>query len=166
MDSKILPAYVLLDYIWAVLKANTDMTEDDYDGLIPIVPLSEQPEIVEYDAPHIVYGFSESATPDLYAKQRGNMAFVVYSTNAREVSHITNIIAKTFNRADDAARDVNNFSSTIPAYVGLRFGYINTSYVEGGSPEESEGGRQSSAVNIHYEYYVDYDIDTSAGITS
>jgi hypothetical protein len=36
------------------------------------------------------------------------------------------------------------------------------SYVEGGAPEETEGGRQSAAINIRYEYFVDYDINTNA----
>lgn len=160
MKSEVIAPYVLRNYIWQVLKANTDMTESDYDGKEPIVPLGEAPELTEFDKPYIVYGFSETPTADLYVQQRGNMAFIVYSTNFRTLSNITNIIARTFERGDESARRVNEYTSTIPAFAGLRFGFIEVSYVEGGSPEESEGGRESAAVNIHYEFYVDYDIET------
>ena len=162
MRAEIIPPFILIDYVWAILKKNTDMKESDYEGLIPIVPLSEVPEINEYAKPYIVYGYSESPPPDLWVRRRGNMAFVVYSTDYREVSKITNVIVNALNRADETARDVNAFSTTIPAYIGLRFGFIQVSYVEGGSPEETEGGRISSAINVRFEYYVDYSINTSA----
>lgn len=170
MDAKVIAPYLLRSYIWKILKKNTDMDELDYTddpvnnpgGLVPIVPLAEAPEINQFDKPYIVYGYSESPPNDLWVKRRGNMALVVYSTNFRELTQIVNTIAYTFDRADEAARDVNEYTSTIPAFVGLRFGTIQVSFVEGGSPEETEGGRQSAAVNIRYEYYVDYDIDTSA----
>lgn len=169
MDKTVIAPYLLRSYIWQVLKKNTDMDELDYTldpdtnpGLVPIVPLAEAPEISQFDKPYIVYGFSETPSTDLWVRRRGNMAFVIYSTNFRELSRITNVIAYAFDRADEAARDVNEYTSTIPAFVGLTFGTIQVSYVEGGSPEQSEGGRQSAAINIRYEYHVDYDIDTSA----
>jgi hypothetical protein len=147
------------------------MTEKDYtidptndDGLVPIVPLAEAPEISQFDKPYIVYGYSETPNSDLWVKRRGNMAFVIYSTNFRELAHLTNIITFAFDRSDESARDVNNYTSTIPAFVGLRFGTIEVTYVEGGSPEETEGGRQSAAINIRYEYYVDYDVKTVPAI--
>jgi hypothetical protein len=171
VNPKYIAPYMLRSYIWDVLKANTSLTEADYSlthdaskGLIPIVPLAEEPEISQFDKPYIVYGYSESPTADVYAMRRGNMAFIIYSTNFREISQIANIITTTFDRADDAAKDVNAYTTAVPDYRGLRFGYVQVSFVEGGSPEEapsSEGGRQSAAVNIRYEYYVDYDINTT-----
>lgn len=162
MKAEIIPAFILIDYIWVVLKKNTDMQESDYDGLVPIVPLSEAPEFTQYAKPYIVYGYSDTPSSDLWVRRQGNMAFVIYADNFQQLSKITNIMAYTFDRADETAKDVNDYTSTIPAYYGLTFGYIQVSFVEGGSPEETEGGRISSAVNIKYEYHVDYDVDTSA----
>lgn len=168
MDPKVIAPYLLRSYIWQILKKNTDMDELDYTldqtsgGLVPIVPLAEAPEISQFDKPYIVYGYSETPPTDLWAQRRGNMAFVIYSTNFRELSMITNVIMNAFHRADESARDVNAYTSTIPAFIGLRFGTIQVSFVEGGSPEETEGGRQSAAINIRYEYFVDYDVVTSA----
>lgn len=172
MDSTLIAPYLLRFYLWQVLKANTDMDEKDYtidpannDGLVPIVPLAEQPEIKDFGKPYIVYGYSETPPNDLWVRRRGNMAFVVYSTNFRQLSHLVNIITFAFDRADESARDINNYTSTVPAFVGLRFGTVQVSYVEGGSPEESEGGVQSAAINVRYEYYVDYDVKTTPQIT-
>lgn len=168
MDPEIIAPLVLRNYIWQVLKANTDMDEEDYTidpntnpGLVPIVPLAEEPEISQFNKPYIIYGYSESAPDELWVKRNGNMVFVIYSTNFRELERISNIIATAFNRSDESARDINAYTSTIPAFVGLRFGFVQLSFVEGGSPEDTEGGRQSGAVNIRYEYYVDYDVQTS-----
>lgn len=162
MKSEVIPPFLLIDYIWAVLKKNTDMKESDYEGLVPIVPLSEAPELTQYAKPFIVYGYAESPSHDLWVRRSGNMAFVIYADNFHQLSKITNVISNAFDRADESARDVNVYTSTVPGFIGLRFGAIQLSYVEGGSPEETEGGRVSSAVNIRYEYFVDYDINTSA----
>jgi hypothetical protein len=165
MDSKIIPAYVLIDYVWQVLKDNTDMDEGDYAGLVPIVALSEEPEIKEFDKPYIVYGFAENTTTDGYANN-GNMSLVVYSANLRRLANVTNIIARALDREDETARDINRYSSQFEHFIGLRFGDVSVSFVEGGSPEETEGGRISSSVNIRYQYFVDYDIDFTAGVVS
>lgn len=161
MDTQYIAPYLLRSYVWKLLQENTNMKASDYDGMVPIVPLAEEPEIQAFDQPYIVYGFSETPTADVHARRRGNMAFVVYSTNFRELSKITNILTTALNRADESAKDVNEYTSTIDAFVGLRFGFIQVSYVEGGSPEETEGGRQSAVVNVSYEFYVDYPITTS-----
>lgn len=167
MDPKYIAPYVLRSYTWELLKRNTDLTDDDYDadgngdGLIPIVPLGEEPELAQFDKPYIVYGYAESPTGELYAKNNGNMVYVIYSSKFEELGKITNIIKTAFERGDESARDVNEFSSTIGAFVGIRFGTIEVGFLEGGSPEEDEGGRMSAAINIRYEYYAEYEVQTS-----
>lgn len=162
MDTRIAPAFLLRKYIWEVLKVNTDMAEADYGNLVPIVPVAEEPEITEYDKPYIVYGFaSHPAEPGNHFKKRGSMTFVVYSTKFNEITDILNILETTFEREDEAARDVNAFTSRTPGFVGLRFGTISLGFNEGPAPEEQEGGRQSGLLNIRFEYYVDYNVVTS-----
>lgn len=163
-------AYLLVDYAWGVLKANypTVWDESKYGGLIPIVPLSEEPELDEYDGPHIVYGYAEDPTGSLHARSGGSITFAVYDQNFRRLGKTMNILKAAFERQDETARDVNNFTSVYnpggaatPPYLGIRFGYISVAFVEGGTPEETEGGRQSAIISITYEYYVDYDVITS-----
>ena len=43
---------------------------------------------------------------------------------------------------------------------GIRFGEIHAVLLDGGSPEETEGGRQSGMISVSFTYYVDYDVIT------
>ena len=168
MDPVVSPVFILRQYVWELLKANTDMTEEDYEGMNPIAPLGEEPELTEFDKPYLVYGYALDGRGDLYARKSGSMSFVVYSTTFREITRILNILTTAFERFDEAARDVNEWSSSKPGFNGLTFGYIQLGAVEGGSPEgpgdraeETEGGRMSGLVNIRFEYHVDYDVKTT-----
>lgn len=168
MDPKYSPVYVLRAYAWNLLKNNTTMRESDYGGLIPIVPVAEEPELTQYDKPYLVYGYALDGAGDLYARQSGSMSFVIYSTRFGEITQILNILSEGLGRQDESAQDVNEFSDTEPAFSGMRFGHVSLGFVEGGAPEGSdarapltEGGRQSGLINVNFEYYVDYDIKTS-----
>lgn len=163
MDSKISPVYLLRSYAWAVLKANDSelWNEQNYDGLVPIVPLNEEPEIVEFGRPYLVYGYAIDSTGSLYARKSGSLTFAIYDTNFRRLTDTLNILQTAFERQDESATDINNYTSLIPGFVGINFGYTSVSFAEGGSPEESEGGNQSALINIAFEYYTDYDVVTN-----
>lgn len=168
MRPEVVPSSVLIDYIWGLLKFNVGMTEDHYDGLVPIVPVAEEPELTEYNRPYLVYGYVENPSRDLYKYRAGQMTFVIYSVNYREINKIMQTMQVAFERWDEAALDVNRYSSTRPEYHGIRFGSISIGHVEGGTPEAndqdaptSEGGRQSGLVNIRYEYFSEVEVATS-----
>lgn len=164
MEVNFIAPYLIRLYVWELLKRNLGMTDDDYDangdgqGLVPIVPLGEEPEVKEFGKPYLVYGYSENMEDVTCVK--GNMAFIVYSDDFYKISEIVNLIAKTFEK-EHAAKDVNEYTSTIPQFVGIRFGNIQMTTVEGGSPEDEEGGNMSGVVTIAYEYYSDPIIQTS-----
>lgn len=173
MDTVVSPVFILRQYAWEVLKANTDMVESDYDsnndgiGVVPIVPLAEEPELTEFDKPYLVYGYALDGTGDLHARKTGSLSFVVYSTRFREITDILTILEEAFGRQDETARDINEWSSSKAPFIGLRFGYVRIGLVEGGTPEspgdraaETEGGRMSGLINIRFEYYVEYDVKT------
>jgi len=160
MKTDIIAPYVLRAYAWAVLSTNMPETWNTelYGGLTPIVPVAEEPELDEFSGPHIVYGYAEDMTGDLYARSSGSMTFAVYDNNFRRLGETLNVLKIAFERQDETARDINRFSTSKgAAFNGLRFGYVRVGFVEGGTPEESEGARQSALINITYEYYVDYD---------
>lgn len=161
MNPKLSPVYLLRSYAWAVLKANTQMDETDYNGLVPITPLAEEQELSQYNKAHLVYGYALSATGDLHARREGSMSFAVYSTNFGEITTILDVLAIAFGRQDESATDVNNYTSKTQQFIGIRFGTISIGFVEGGTPEGTEGGRQSGIINIRFEYYVDYNIQTN-----
>lgn len=168
MNPVVSPVYLLRLYAWAVLKANMPETwneelykaEGDTQGIIPIVPLAEEPDLDAFDGPHIVYGYALDTTGDLYARNSGSMTFAIYDDKFRRLTETMNVLQAAFERQDETARDVNNFT-TNNNFIGIRFGYIFVGFAEGGTPEETEGGRQSALINIRFEYYVNYDVVTS-----
>lgn len=169
MNLEINPANIIVHYAWAVLQANDSDTwnVENYGNKVPIVPLSEEPELSEYSGPHIVYGYAIDSTGELHARNNGSTTFAVYDQNFRRLTKTLNTLQAAFERQDESARDVNRFSSTIVSgetnspFIGIRFGTISVGFHEGGTPEETEGGRQSGLINIKYEYYTDYTVTTS-----
>lgn len=169
IDPTMSPIYALRLYVWEVLKRNDNTVWDlsKYGGMIPIVPLGEKPELDQYTGPTIVYGYALSQMNDLPAIKTGSMTFALYDQNFRRLTKTMNILQTALERKDETARDVNKFTSqysprndgNIP-FAGLSFGYISMGYTEGGLPEETEGGRQSAALNIQFQYFVDYSVIT------
>ena len=156
-----LPAFLLRKYIWDLLKENLGMSEQDYGGLVPIVPSNEEPELTQYSKPYIVYGYANFPTASgEHYRRRGSMSMAIRSNDFHQISNILNVLETAFEREDDAARDVNEYTS-LANIIGLRFGTISVGFLEGPAPEETEGGRQDGIINIRYEYYVDYDVTTA-----
>lgn len=156
------PAFALRNYIWAVLKANEPTTWDEskYGGLVPIVPLNEEPELGEFPGPRIIYEYSLSNRGTEYYRGRGAMTFAVRDSNYRRLTRTMNIIDEALGRQDDSARDVNDYLDRLDSQVGfnLSFGNIFLSFAESGTPETEEGGPQVGVVNVSFTYFTEYDI--------
>lgn len=164
MDSVVSPAYLLRSYTWEVLKRNDPAVWDEakYDGMIPIVPVAEEPELSEFSGPHIVYGFALDATGRLPEENSGSMTLAIYDQDFRRQTKALNILQTAFGRADESAADINRFTTSKgSAYIGIRFGTVNIGFIEGGTPEETEGGRQSALINVRFSYFVDYNVVTN-----
>lgn len=156
------PTYVLRQYAWAVLKLNdpTTWTEANYGNLIPIVPLAEEADLTEFDGPKIVYEYTIPNTGPSYYRNRGTMSFAVMDDNFRRLTKTMTTLQAAFERHDETARDVNAFIAASPL-EGIGFGSINLGFVDGGTPEENEGGRQVGVISVSFDYFVDYEVDTT-----
>lgn len=158
------PAFLLNNYVWQLLKNNTPTTglakmeEVNYGNRSAIIPANMEPEFTAYNKPFLVYGYSDDGTVDLYAQSAGSLSYAVWSTSVGEITTILNIIKTALERHDESAREVNSYTSTIPMFVGIRFGDIYISYLEGPSPEESEGGRQAGIITIRYDYFTEIEV--------
>lgn len=159
VDTKKHPTYLLNKYVWALLKNNTSMTESDYGDRTPIVPSNMEPEFTEFNKPFLVYGYSEDTTPDLYAMRSGSLSYAVWSTSVGEVNNILNVIRAGMERRDESAREVTKWTEANggnTAGSGIRFDDIYIGYLEGPTPEETEGGRQAGIITLRYQYTADY----------
>lgn len=160
VEPKINAAYLLNNYVWEVLKHNTTMKESDYNGKTPIIPANMEPEFAALNKPFLVYGYAEDSTPDLYARRSGSLSYAIWSTSVGEINTILNVIKGAMERRDESAREVNNYTSRIPTFIGVRFGSIHVGLLEGPAPEESEGGRQAGIITLRYDYFADYAVKT------
>jgi hypothetical protein len=174
MNPTMNPAYLIRAYAWKILKTNMGDVWDEskYDGLIPIVEVAEDPELEGLSGPHIIYGYAVASSGIFYPHNRGSVTFAVYDDNFRRLTKTMNILQAAFERQDDTARDINNFTTNFTTsldldnnprkpFVGMRFGSVWVGFTEGGTPETSEGGRQSALINISFNYFVDYDVITT-----
>ena len=163
MKTEAHPALALRSYAWALIKANTTLTEASYGGISPITPLSEEPDLADRDLPIIVYGYDEDITNNVSVTRDGSITFVVKDQNFRRLGQIINILLIGFGRWDDAAAAVNKYimslspNYNINPFKGLRFTETHVTVAEGGTPEETEGGRQSGMISIAFCAVVDYD---------
>ncbi len=162
LDANIGAYQIIRAYAWAILKKNMPgvWSEDKYGGLTPIVPVSEEKELDEYSGPHIVMGYSESPTGNPYESEC-SVTFANYDDNFWRLGETTNTLIAVFGQQDESADRVNRYSSNFDYFIGLRFGSIDIGFVDGGTPETEEGGRQSALLNIKFNYFVNYEVDTN-----
>lgn len=166
MNPEVDPAHIIRAYVWRLLEVNDPETwnTEKYDGKQPIVPLGEEPELVNMSGPYIVYVNTHS--PNDIPCSTGGMTLAINDDDFRRMGRTINIIRTALDRSDDSATDVNNFSTNFQVagnypFLGLRFGYIRAMFTEGPIPSETEGGRALATIDLDYEYYVDYDVITS-----
>lgn len=160
-DTRVAPVYVLIDYAYEALSAdNPDWLKSNYDGLIPIVPLSEEPELTEFDGPKAIYEYSMSQRGNMYYRGQGAVSFAVRDSNFRRLTRSLNILDNVFGRMDESARDVNEFVDWLKTARGIdfdvSFGNIRLSFIESGTPETEEGGSMVGVINVAFDYFVEY----------
>lgn len=166
------PVFVLIDYAYAVLNANDSATWDKskYGGLIPIVPLNEEPEFLEFNGPRIVYEYSMSQRGATPYRGRGTVTFAVRDHNYRRMTKAMNILDEALGREDESARDVNWFTDQLrnrfinPVPFNISFGHIRLSFVESGTPETEEGGMMVGIVQVSFDYFTEYVINTRPAV--
>lgn len=163
---RINPAFLIVRYVERLLRVNGQFPLDDaayeerYRDLDPITPLSEEPELTEFNHPYLTYAYVMDNNNSMPEYGSGSISFVCYSTSFGKINDILNVLKTAFERLDESADDLNYFTTSNPLYHGVRFGSTEVSYLEHGTPAETEGGRQSGIISINFNFFVDYDVTT------
>lgn len=149
-------AYALNSYIWKLLEANLEWNKESYNGLVPIVPLAQQPELMQSGKPFLVYGSTDHPAGHLYALKSIGVAYTIYATTVNEANTIATLLVDTFERQDEAADDVNAWLNTEAAgrgsSRGISFGTIKTNMAQKAEPADEEGGYVASFVLLEARY--------------
>lgn len=161
-NPEVSPVYALRFYAWQVLRTNMPEIwhESKYGGLVPIVPLAEEPDLAEFSGPKIVYEYTLLDTGSVPYRGRGSMTMAIMDTNFRRLTHTLNVLEAAFRRLDASAEDINQYINETPLAGQIGFGYTQVGFVDGGTPEATEGGNQIGVINIRYDYFVDYQVVT------
>lgn len=154
MSSKVIPPNIIILYAWEILQLNTSLAR--INDLVPIIAVEDEPQIADAQQTYLVYGYSENNDPRMVEIRRGIVAFNIKARHFGEVGQITNALTRAFENKDISAAQINAWKATYPNNIfrNIRFTQTETLYIEGGLPEDTEGGPLHGLVNIAYEVIV------------
>jgi len=149
--------YALNSFTWKLLEKNLGWTT--YQGVTPIIPTSQQPELMQSGKPFIVYGSAFQPPGHLYALNTESIAYTVYGTSVTEVNKIAQLLWDVFKQQDDAAAMVNNWLSkevaTRGSHRGVYFGTVRATMIDKAEPADEEGGFVSALIMLETRYTAD-----------
>lgn len=151
--------YALNSYTWKLLEANLGWTRVKDNSLVPIVPVSQQPELMQSGKAFIVYGSAIHPADHLYQLVKEAVSYTIYSTSATEVNKVVNLLTETFARQDEAAADVNDWLAIEEAgrnkSRNIHFGTVKATMSEKAedAPNE-EGGYAAGLVLVETRFTV------------
>jgi hypothetical protein len=151
-------ANVLNLYLWEVLKKNTNMKAENYGGRIPIIPGGQDPDFNQYNKPYMVYAFTEDPSGPNGAVRGGTLVYAIYSSSVGDLNQIMNVITTAL-AENDAAANINKWSSKNAALVGITFTDAYIAFGEGPSPADQEGGREVATLTMRYSFKAYYNVN-------
>lgn len=147
-------------FLWDRLSADLGMSKlgDPNNGIVPIIPSQQVPQVTQYAEPFIVYNWvTEPQGVDWYF-QADQMIFLVYSEEEEEIRIVVNYMRDLFEKYDESARPINEWiaNQSYEPYKAFHYKYINVLQGSGGVlPMETEDGRQESMITLHVTYTVE-----------
>lgn len=146
--------YALNSYLWKLLEVNLGWEKTN--ELTPIVPVAQQPELMQGGKPFLVYGSAIHQPTHLYVLRKEAVSYMVYATTASEINKIVNVIAQALERQDDAAADVNDWLVTEGNGRGVHFASIRVTMAEKAEDAaEEEGGFYKGLIMLEARYTLD-----------
>ena len=160
--------YALNSYTWKLVEANLGWAK--WKGVPPIIPVQQQPEIMQSGKAFIVYGSAIHQPGHLYQHKKEAVSYMVYAPTATEVNRIVNLLSDTFERQDVAAEDVNNWLVTEAdgrgSHRGVYFTSIKTTMSQKAEdPSDEEAGYFAGLVLVEMNYTTDTPNIVTSGFT-
>lgn len=159
--------HALNSYTWKLIEANLGWKKTS-DGLVPIIPVAQQPEMMEAGNPFIVYSSSRPTPGHLYALERQMVVYRLFSDSSTTANNVAELLFKAFARQDEAAADVNEHLDAEVEKGGrakrrpVYFSSIKSYALQDEEPAETEGGYASTSVVVEMTFTADdSDIQTS-----
>jgi hypothetical protein len=143
-------------FLWSRLKEEFGYSENDYKGLVPIIPTQQVQVFNDLPSSHpfIVYTYMDAGYDLEFYTTIQQITYLVYSDKETQIRNICNFIVDLSKRYDWTAEEVNDFIPTITNSSGdsddskFDFKYVHVISTIGPEPFDNENGRQAGAVNI------------------
>ena len=134
-------------------KVRTRLGWTDVNGLAPIAPSQQEPELTNSDKPFMIYAYSTQPYGVMWELCADSVAYTIYSDNPVEIRRAMSYMVDLFKRQDWAAAEVNGFisSSTVQEFKAFDFKTISVT-ASSSDGAAQEGGRKSGFVSIRAEY--------------
>lgn len=142
-------------YIWHRIKEEFAWSEDDYDGLIPMVPVQQQPELNSQSGPFIVFGSAFDPISPMWLINSETVAFTVFSRDESDINKVTQLVVDDLKRFDEAAAKINTFiDSLAPSHPAkdIDFKSVRISGASGPQPSIQEQGRKDGNIIVKAQY--------------
>jgi hypothetical protein len=151
-------------YLWANLKDKLGWSESDYNGLVPITPVQQQPEFIGFNKPFLVYAYSIDPIGVSSWEKSETASYSIFSSDEEDIRECINLMVKLFKDYDKSADDLNRYVSEnlSEGYQKFDYKYIRIAGGSGSQPAEQEGGRMDGLVTVNYVYTM-WDHSDSAG---
>lgn len=151
-------------YLWQNLKTELGWAESDYNGLVPITPVQQQPEFIGFNKPFLVYAYSVDPIGTSTWEKSETVSYSIYSADESDIRECINVMVKLFKNYDTSADELNTFvnSSLSDKYSKFDYKYIRIAGASGSQPAEQEGGRMDGLVIVNF-VYTTWDHSDTAG---
>lgn len=162
MTTRIHPAHALRHYLWNAIETEGILSKADYispatpvDGLIPVVPVEEEPDLMKAiesqigvtSRPYIVYTWTKIPTGQTWFLKTHHITFAIRSTDDVKMGQLINLFESLFQDFDEAARRVNDYIALGPdAFKRFTFKVIETREMGSQGPSMVENGVKEAIV--------------------
>lgn len=134
------PVYALNAYVWKLLETNLGWTKKSYNGIVPIVPASQQPELLQTGQTFLVYGSAKTSAGHLYSLKGETVSYTVYGTSVAQINRVINLLTDVFDRQDEAAADINYWLENGRKKEDVSFASVKSGASQKADPADEEGG--------------------------
>ena len=94
--------YGINDYVWRLLEVKCDW--EKIDGIVPIIPAQEQPEIMNSSKPYALYGSSTDYNDgELEPMDVDIIVYLIFAKTSEQADDATEVIKNAFKAFDSAS---------------------------------------------------------------
>lgn len=152
--------HAIAAYVWNLVKNELGWSESNYGGLVPVVPVQQQPELNSASGPFIVFGSAIDPVSTMWLIDSETVALTIYSQKISDINKVTGLVVDKLKRYDESAQIVNDFIYTLNSgHPAKAFDFKTIRVVGASGPQPSlqvEGGRHDGNIIIKAQYTKDF----------